>query len=406
MIKNILSSITLITWLTMIIKSCLILIITPLILERYSDAQAHEWVFSITIFQFIMLCDAGFTATFTRFFAYSFGGDSSLKNKIFWVTSTIYSRIFILSISLGIIIYLYYKSLTTTSLLIIITIAISLYSGRYVAYFEGSGKIKLSRLILLYQSIFQASLTLFTCFLSLPIEFVLISYFSPIVSTLLVYLYFIHKDGIVSNPDYQFKERKLIISDGFKSAISLMTTIGAIQFVNIFTSQSEDIALQSNYLYFFMLLRQVFGFCQVVFYSKIPSLTILFSEGKLDEFSNSSKKYIITTIILGGISTIIIALLTQITFVYNLPAAESKYILILGLAFALERSFAMYQQYLSIKKIIYWHYTGPIFLFTMILISIITHPYIHIYSLPTAMIGASLFSLVSLYNLLRAHDEK
>jgi len=67
---------TIMTWGSFLSRSLNLVLVTPLILSRFSTADISLWFIFSTIIGIQMLVDMGFSPTFTRVIAYAMGGAS------------------------------------------------------------------------------------------------------------------------------------------------------------------------------------------------------------------------------------------------------------------------------------------------------------------------------------------
>jgi hypothetical protein len=164
---------------------------------------------------------------------------------------------------------------------------------------------------------------------------------------------------------------------------------GLIQASGIFYAQLEKAANVATYLLALRLIQMVSQFSQAPFYSKLPALARLFSEGKQNMLESTAKRgmalahwaYIVGFVALGLVGE---PLLNFIGSNADFPAQMLWSLL--GLGFFVERFGAMHIQLYSTTNHIIWHIangvTGTIYLF----ISLLLYKYVKVYAFPIGIL--------------------
>lgn len=377
---KLLRSPSIITWSTMLLRAIVVVFVTPIILvsTNFPEEESANWILYLTVYNLVMLLDVGFTPTFVRHFAYSL----SCKNKYEGLTTDllvmIQNKIYLL-ISGGALFFVVAILIWSEMVLSIgsftfsISVVSVLYTGRYISVLEGIGKILLARTVILCQVLSQILFLSLSLSSELSMDWVLTLYYFPCVVTL-VYLRYMGEKCLQTHNTGNFvhleKYTKEICKQAGKSAISLLSTVGAIQIITLYYSQLKEVDNSAAILYSMMLIRQIANFSQVPFYTKIPLLSSLHANGDIKRQKYISFVCIGSSIFLLFISGLCVSLLNELFQVdgrWHLPILSSQMWMVLVFSFMIERSLAMLQHYLATSNIVVWHVTGPLFcLFTLI----------------------------------------
>ncbi|MDH5987950.1 hypothetical protein L8R81_23645, partial [Vibrio splendidus] len=365
-----------ITWLTMVARAIVVIFFTPLILlsNIYLESESSSWILYLSIYNLMMLLDVGFTPTFVRHYAYSLSFKNGFEDLTTDILDRIQGRIYFLISSGGAIfvtITLIWLEipLSLGTLVFSLSIIVVLYTGRYISCLEGTGGIYLVRVVILCQVIFQLLLLSFSIYSNSTVDSLILLYYFPCIITFFYLRYkskiYISKFSAGNYASYE-KYKSIINKQAGKSAISLIATIGMIQIMTLYYSQLETVDNSSLILYSMMLIRQFSNFSQVPFFTKIPLLSKLYATGDVELLKVKSLTYISLSVgflCFIGVSVGLWNDYFSIGSEWHLPILSTKYWLLLVIAFMLERLVAMLQHYLSIKNVIIWHITGPLFSF-------------------------------------------
>lgn len=360
---------SIVSWITMVFRALVVLLFTPWIM---SIEQTSNWVTYLAIYNFAILADLTFTPTFSRFYAYcsgqgekfndiDYGGLDYIQKRFFLIVS-----IFGLGLSLVSIVYVI-GVVSYSSLILCSSVFITLYTGRYVSVLEGCGSILYVRQVILCQVIVQCLGLLISVAFGFDFFLFVLFYYMP-ASVSFFLLRSASKQYISVSTRFNMgvvtKYRKVLISQSLKGAISLMSTIGTIQALTLFSSAHYE-SLGSNVIYSLMLIRQISNFCQVPFYVKIPMMATLYSSGE-DRLllKKAFKLAIITTGLLLSLGMIvpIISEMIDLLFSIRLPALFGSFWILLVIAFVFERTLALVAHYFALRNIILWHQSGPLFM--------------------------------------------
>jgi hypothetical protein len=400
-IKN--NKAALLTWVTMFSRAFVLLFITPEVISSYDPKSSNQWLLILSIYQFFMLFDSGFTPALTRLFSYS----SIKKNVEFtavelnWASSFFY--ILLPIIGCGVVSFIFTGKIELElSVLLFIFFSINIFNGKYIALLEGLGGMFKSRGIQLVQALLQTILLLFAVRLKLDMDTVITLYFLPVILSLCLY-HFLSRSLIVRSARPQHKKParlvlKKILSDSLKGAISVFSTIGAMQLLVIYIAGSSSVEDGNATLYIFMLVRQLAGFAQVPFYIRLPEMARLYATGgmNMEVFNIAKKSWLISISFLLIVSALLFIVAGYEMKFLKLSYLSENFILYFSLVicFSFERTFAMTQQFFAMRGVIVWHFTGPIFLLLIFSsFNVLKYSNIEEFSLPLAIGISSITAL-------------
>jgi O-antigen/teichoic acid export membrane protein len=419
---------TLMTWGSFVTKSLSLIIVLPLILTRLSTEEIALWYLFSTIIGLQMLADIGFSPTFSRAIAYGMGGATELRNiqdieknqnkgqpnwkTIEQICSTmriVYRRLTIFSISL-------LATLGTWALLkpisqvtnntsawlawgvILLASTVTLQGNTYSAYLQGINQIALLR----RWEVFFSLGAIATSFLVLVsggglLGLVLANQgwliFNIIRNRWLCQI-------VEGGRFCQFKENSVdknvfeaIWPSAWRSGVGVFMSYGIVQASGIIYAQVGSAAGVASYLLALRLIETVSQFCQAPFYSKLPLLSRLLSEGNLAEQVNVAKRgmslaywtYIVGFIGIGLFSTPLLKLIgSNAEFVSPLLWA------LLGLGKFVERYGAMHIQLYSTTNHIIWHIANGVAGTIYIIFSLALFGIVGVYAFPLGILASYL----------------
>jgi len=417
---------TIMTWGSFLSRSLNLVLVTPLILSRFSTADISLWFIFSTIIGIQMLVDMGFSPTFTRVIAYAMGGASheeltgfrepkSTLNKrppnwdtverIFATMSSVYSVLTIFLVLLFCIVgsFSLLKPISHVSdtfaawicwIIIIVTSALNLKFTSFSSYLQGTNNIALLRRWETYISLCSIlSNYLVLIFGGKLLELVLSHQAWRVINILanrhisfaanderLKYFKNKGKDSIVL---------KAVWPSTWRSGLGIFMSRGLIDVSGIVYANLAATPLVATYLLGLRLITFVSTFSQAPFYSKLPVLSRLRASGDLFIQVTVAKKsmryaywcFVIAFSILGIIGP-------RILFLLNSHAEFPDGVLwsILGLAFFVERYGAMHIQLYSTSNHIIWHKANGISGLLYALLSGLSYNVLGIYAFPVSLL--------------------
>ncbi|KOS06367.1 hypothetical protein AM493_10250 [Flavobacterium akiainvivens] len=416
------------TWLSYSTRTLSLFIILPLILKQFSEGEVALWYLFATVISLQSLADMGFRMTFIRVISYAMGGATDIKTftdntpvlengpnwlllgKIFHMMKYIYRRLTVLLFLL----FLVFGSLSMIrpiSLVekqdaawiawgIIIIISCIKFNGAiYSNFLEGLNKIALVRRwesltsigAILTSIIF---LLIFKSLLSLVIAnqfWVLVNFFRDYKLSHNV------EEGVFKKLNFNHQFDKTFFMDiwkpAWRSGLSGFMSNGLSNITSILYAQIGTATNIAAYMLALRLISQIKDVSMAPFYSKIPSLARLRSQGKIAELVRSSQKgmflsnlvFVIGSITVGVFGDILLrAINSDVQFIdinlWNL----------LVVAYFVHRYGAMHiQLYITTNHIIS-HVADGISGIIFIVAAVLLMPLIDLYAIPLAMLAGYL----------------
>jgi O-antigen/teichoic acid export membrane protein len=411
-------------------RSLSIIIVLPLLLTRLSTEEISLWYLFSTVIAMQMLADVGFNATFSRSIAYAMGGATykdiqelsraSIKNnngQPNWQTiEQICSTMRAIYLRLSLIAFILFATLGTYALLkpisasvdkksawiawgVILLVSIfTLFGNIYSAYLQGINQIALLRRWEVFTSLGAILTSFIVLLLGSGLLGLVIANQSWLVINIVRNRWLCRR---VENSHFQhFKRQKIepeifevVWPSAWRSGLGVFMTYGLVQLSSIVYAQISSASEIASYLLALRLIQIINQFSQAPFYSKLPILARLRSEGKLAQQVLVAKRgmalaywiYVIGVLILGIFATPLLKFIGSNAEFVN-PLLWS----LMGLAIFAERYGAMHIQLYSTTNHIIWHIatgaTGIIY----IVVSLMLFNQIGVYAFPIATLAGYL----------------
>lgn len=411
------------TWGSFASKSLIIIVIFPLVLKKFSTEEIALWFLFATIISLQSLIDLGFTPSFVRIISYAMGGikKEDLKSPrgfylhkpnfqlLTEINSTMKSIFSILSF-FWLLILIVFGSLAVNKninllsndyegwfswLIIVIVSVINFYSNSYSAFLQGLNQIALLRrwetLFNIISIIFSFTiLTLDKGLLWLVAINQIMVFFSSIRNRALSRR--IIKKLKIQNSLSKFKVDteifKAIWPSAWKSALGIIMSFGVTQFTGIYFAQVGNVEMVAQYLFALRIITFINQFSQAPFYSKIPFLSKLFAQNKIEDISTISKKSMnlsFLTFVLPFGLTLLFGKFFLNLINSNIDFPDITLWSLIGLAFLCERFGAMHIQIYSLSNNIIWHKANGISGLLNILLILLLYKKIGVYAFPISM---------------------
>ncbi len=417
---------TCMTWGSFFTRSLNLIVILPLLLTRFSTEEISLWFLFMIIIGLQMLVDIGFSPTFSRVIAYAMGGAEindlkSPKNhnngQPNWVTLSqicstmrhIYLRLSVLWTLLlalfGTLIVIRPISHVDDAFsawsawgVILIVSTISFWGNIYTSYLQGVNQIALLRRWEMLTSFGSTCSILLVLLLGGGLLGVLIAHQGWQFLSVLRNRWL---SGFVENNRFRqitaSKKNEIVFDaiwpSAWRSGIGIIMSYGLIQASGILYAQVGTAVSVASYLLALRLIQTVSQFSQAPFYSKLPILARLFSEGRKSELINLSKKgmsfshwsYVAGFLILAIIGEPILQLIGS-----NADFPDSLLWTLLGFGFFVERYGAMHIQLYSTTNHIIWHIANGVTGLIYLVLSLILFHFIGVYAFPIAILAGYL----------------
>lgn len=419
---------TVTTWASLTSRSISVVAILPLILIKFPTEEIALWYLFMTIIGFQLIADMGFSATFTRVFAYAMGGDSGkmdylqIKTKSEhrnpnWATVTkIYStmsRVYLWIAATWFIFLVLFGSLAVIRPIshtsnqgvcwiawgiVIISSTIRIFGAKYTSYITGLNEIALLKRWEIFVWIVLTGVSIVVLLLECGFIWLVLSNQGMVIINVVInrYLALNLKTGFINKNKKTYFDKELfwkIWSRVWRSGIGILMSAGIVQGTGIIYAQIGSTGNIASYLLALTIIRMISQYSQAPFYTKIPLLARLMAEGnivKQRKIAESGMRLSFWTLIIGIVTVGIFAPTILILIKSNANFVDKWLWSLMGLGTLLERYGAMHVQLYSTTNNIIWHtangFTGVIFV-TLVLL---TYKLIGIYSFPVCQIISNL----------------
>lgn len=410
-----------------VLKTMSLLLVTPLIVTKFSTSELALYYIFGTFISLQNLMDMGFSATFTRYISYALGGARDftvlvesnnrvstspnwfLIAKVWSIMQTIYFRMAViylfLLVSTGTLLLLKPIAMIEDPLmgwaswaLVVLFSAIAIFSAAYSSYLQGLNQIPSVKRIEILTSI----LSTFSAFIVLLNSRNLFLLVLSNQIWIILNLSLLKKEFRKTNKDHAhcFRQTEFdrtifngIWKNAWRSGLGVWLSTGIVQMTGLFYAQLGQTKEVTSYL-FTMRFATVINFSsQVPFYSKIPLLSRLRVEGKQDQLLKIASKGMFFSLILYTTGVVILGItanpiLSMIRS--NVEFVQPSLWILISWAFFFERYGAMHLQLYTTSNKIIWHKITLISGSINIFIVIFTFQKFEVYSFPLGVLGSYL----------------
>jgi hypothetical protein len=414
------------TWGSTVTRSLSLFLVLPLLLRRLDPAEVAIWYLLAAIISLQGLADLGFAPTFTRLIAYAMGGkrdDAASPATISGVNapdwqqiSRIWSTMRVVYWRLTAIAFVLLAVFGSWSLLrpmraledplngwlawtiVLLASTVLLWAGAYASYLQGLNHVALLRRWEALSSIAGILTSFVVLLLGGRLLAVVLANQGWVVVGLLRNRQLARtvEDARLRSFRAEGVDPGVLAStwpSAWRSALGVLFSRGVVQASGpIYAQVAQPVAL-SSFLITLRVMQFVVELAQAPFYSRIPILNRLRSEGRFDEQLKLARRamrqshwaYAIGFVAAGLTATAALRLIgSQVEF--STPALWA----ILGLGFLLERFGAMHLQLYSTTNHILWHIangvTGTIYLS----LSLALLAWLDVYAFPVALLASYL----------------
>lgn len=417
----------LMTWSSIGTRLLGLILLLPLALQRFSHADFALWLLLGTIAGLQMLADMGFSQTFIRAVACTEGGasvdmlrdlrvapaprsgvpDPAAMRQLLGTMKHVYTRLLLLSaILLPLLILALLRPVQVTdhpaqawiaALLVLGGAFLTLRGNLYSAYLQGRNRIALLRR---WETLFATgSLASAVTTLVLLDGDLLDLVATQQAWTVLGFL----RNRWLCRQDTEFREgmrcpvdRQILDAlwpTAWRSGIGVLTSLGLVQLSGVAYAQVGESVGVASYLLALRLIQTISQFSQAPFYSKIPSLSRLRSQGRIEDIARIALRsmgqsywtYMAGFLLTGLLAPPLLELIGSST-----PFVSPLIWTLLGAAFLAERAGAMHLQLYSTTNHIIWHIANGWSGIVMIITAACLFPLCGVLAFPLAMLLAYL----------------
>jgi hypothetical protein len=416
------------TWLSYSTKALSLFGVLPLVLKQFSASEIVLWYLFVTIISLQTVIDFGFRQTFSRIISYAYGGSNSIGKFINAQQSSLnenigepnrlllsqivgtMKRIYLWLILLVFIVSAIFGSWALIKpidsagntinawicwIVIVVVTTISFYSKIYLNFLEGLFKIASVRRVETLTSIGSIISSIIVLIVSPSLINLVVTnqIWVLVVSYRDWYLCRKVENGLYQSISKEAKFNKELFSQiwpaSWKSGISVLMSMGLVNFTGIVYAQMGNSISVASYLLTLRILNQVRDISMAPFYSKIPFLAILRVKNELPLLISTIKRgmflshmvFVVLYILLGfGIELILPTLGSEQNIL------DKKMWILMGLAFYIHRFGAMHAQvYLSTNHVITHIADGVTGVIYLVFLTILIQ-YLGVYGIPISMI--------------------
>ncbi|MEA5139287.1 lipopolysaccharide biosynthesis protein [Arcicella rigui] len=415
--EKIWNSPTFTTWASFLSKSANIILITPLVLNRFKAGDVNYWYFTSIILSLLVLLDSGFGSAFVRIIAYgsfkNIAGNDEEKDstqdylkRINGIMRGIYKILSIISLVIlstfgtWLLIDIINKTTDYFNALVVwvcfvVTFPYLLWGNIYLNLLQGVNLIPLvRRWDTLFNLISTSSIVIYIyAFQSSIFNVILINQFWLIIAVVRNSLLVKNKFPDINLKSFKFSRNdeilKMVVPSALKSGFGILLSQGVVQSSAFIYGQIASPQLLGSYLVGLNLIQNIRNFSQAPFYSRIPLFSSLYSKGEMKELAKVSIKNMNLVYYFFTFFVLLFSYFSDIIFkiIHSHVDFPSKGLWsLLGIAFLIERYGAMHLQVYSTTNKIIWHYLNGITGVLMIISSVLLFKYVGVMSFPIGMI--------------------
>jgi len=442
LLRRVWHSPTLMSWGSLGAKLVGVVLLLPLVLHRFSAADIVLWLMFSTLVSLQILADAGFSQTFSRAIACAVGGatleelrdmrvaptprDASgpshdTLHRLIGTMRSVYLRLtaggLVLLCIVGPMVFAKpIRECTDPEMgwmacfFVLLATVISLLGNLYSAYLQGTDRIALLRRWEMLTAIASICTAVAVLLCGGKLFAVVFAQQLWVVLAVLRNWWLCRTDsgfrlGIRSKLDRAVLA--VIWPGAWRSGVGVFMSYGLIQMSGMIYAQLESSTAVSSYLLALRMIQTISQFSQAPFYSKLPMLARLRSQGRVAEqiavasrsMNLSHLTFMAGFIVIGGLGqTLLMAIHSHASFVS--PGMWT----LLGAAFLAERIGSMHIQLYSTTNHIIWHIANGWTGMAMTATSILLYRFIGIHAFPLAMILSyvCIYCVVSIRHSYRA----
>jgi O-antigen/teichoic acid export membrane protein len=440
-IRRLWDSPTITTWLSFVTRGLGLLVLTPIILNRFSTAEINVWYLLLTLIGLQMLADFGFSPSFSRAIAYALGGVqriekiqalptvSELGGEPNWplllrVLATMRGIYHWLSVGavllLGVggtlallkpISQLAAAGPAWGAWLAVLAATFVTFRGNFlVSYLQGINMIAILRR---WEALWTAAGLITAAAVAWfggGIFWVILANQSFSAFNVLWNLSVARKalGGKLKESDGVPFDREIFDSvwpAAWRSGLGVFMSNGVIQASSLVYAQIGAARTLASFLLAMRLMQTVVGFSQAPFYSKIPAMARSYAQGRRDDVLALARRgmQVSYAVFLAGIIGIGLFVPPLLVAIHSKALFVPRDLwTIMAIAFLIERIGAMNMQLYSLSNHIVWHIANGITGAVYIVLCFLSVPRIGIWGFPVSM-AISYLLCYTTYGIHLAH---
>jgi hypothetical protein len=420
LLKRAWESPTLTTWGSLGARTFSLILVLPLILNRFPGTEFTVWSLFSTIISFQLLAELGFGVTFARVVAYAMGGAQSLSDfanrrdanpnaqpnfdlltRILGTMRAIYRRL-----SFGLLVALVgggtwalwvpaARTADPTEVWIAWAVVagctyVSFRSNLYSSFLQGTNHVALLRR---WETGFAlGGIVSSVSVLSLDGGLLPLAIANQVWTLLAAWrnrwlTQNVCEGRYASLPRGQIDKAvfQAVWPAAWRSGVGAAMSMGLVQLSGIFVAQTRDVNAANSYLLGLRIVQAINQFAMAPFYSQLPALGRLYAAGKLRELVSRAARgmglaywtFIVPSVLAGWLGpTLLIWVRSQTPF----PSLEIWVLLCAG--FLVERYGAMHIQMYSLTNHVIWHVANGVTGTLMVLLWLLFVPRYGLVAIP------------------------
>lgn len=413
---------TLMTYGSFTAKSLSLIVVLPLLLTRLTTEEIYLWYLFSAIAGFQLLIDIGFSPTFSRVIAYAMGGADvhtlgkprgdaqgspnwhSLE-RICSTMSYVYTRLgiawFLLLLCVGTLAVVRPIGVIENShaawlawIVVLVSSTFNFFGIAYSSYLQGVNKIAVLRRWEIVTSIVSTVSSVLILNLGGDLLALVIAHQGWMVVNVIRNRWLSRK--VLGGRKKTFHGSAIdadvlnaVWPSTWRTGVGVFTSSGIMQASGIIYAQIASPSAVATYFLALRLIQAVSQFSQAPFYSKLPSLARMYSEGRnadLVRFAKKGMSLAYLTYVAGFVTLGIFG--APILEYIDSNAAFPDFLLwaLLGVAFYIERYGAMHINLYSTTNNIINHVANGVAGIIYIVAGLAGFQYMGIYALPVALI--------------------
>lgn len=433
---------TLMSWGSMGARLMGLVVLLPLVLHRFSPPDIVLWLLFGTIVTLQILADAGFSQTFARSIACAEGGatvdvlrdlraaparrDDAQPNldtlvRLLGTMRRVYGRLTLLSLLIMVVGGPFVLSTPVgastdpragwlAAILVLLATAVSLWGNLYTAYLQGRDRIALLRRWEMLTAIAGVGTSIVVLLLGGELLAVVAGQQAWAIVSVMRNRWLCRQDAVFRDGVSSTLDRDVLSAvwpAAWRSGIGVFMSYGLIQMSGIAYAQMGKSTEVAAYLLALRMIQTISMFSQAPFYSKLPALARLRSQGRVEEQTQLAKQgmkyshwtFLLGFLLVGGSSDWLLQLIHSQSAFVSLPMWT-----LLGLAFFVERLGAMHIQLYSTTNKIIWHIANGLTGLAMLAGFYVAYPHYGMLAFPLAMLAsyALIYCTISLWHSYRA----
>lgn len=418
------SSGTAMTWVSIAMRALSVLVVLPLLLTRFSVEETAIWYLLVTLIGLQSLADLGFAPTFIRVLAFAMGGSTQLKDlrvaseqggtgeprwdlveRIWRTMAVVYRRLTAGSVVLFAVLGTFALLRPMSTLadpaagwlawgVVVVTFAVSIQSNAYAAYLQGLDQIALLRR---WETLASAA-AMITSLLVLVaggrlLALVIANQAWVILNAVRNWWLCRTIEGgraakFAAGPS-DTEVIDAVWGSAIRSGLGVAFSRGVILTSGIVYAQVADAKDLAAYLVAFRIMQMLMDFSNAPFYSALPLLARLRSEGREEEQVRVAARGMRVSYWAYLAGVVGVGISAPYAFVYldsNTPWISQTLWATMSVAFLVERFGAMHIQLYSTTNHIIWHIANGVSGTLYLVVSFVLLPFAGVYAFPLGIL--------------------